>query len=129
MLESEQLADDKFDKIQSNKQEPSGILIGMDQADLIIKNKAVIQSPCELRGLRAYKSSLGPSKSGQKIIEQLITNSINSSQHAVTSFTTTSSNSSRVYPNNSEAEDNTSSLLSPAETGRDLTKMNKENKF
>jgi hypothetical protein len=93
-----------------------------------MENKATIQSPC---GLRAYKSPLGfiiggasqknLSKSSQKIIQQLITNSINSSQHAVTSFKTTCSNSSRVYPNDSEkysgTEADTSSLLNPAETG------------
>ena len=99
----------------------------MDQADLILENKTAIQSPSRLW---AYKSPLGliigglsqerPSKSGQKIIEQLITNSINSSQHAVTSFTTTCSNSSRVYQKNldrnSGEEADTSSLLNPAET-------------
>jgi hypothetical protein len=104
----------------------------MDQADLILENKTAIQSPSRLW---AYKSPLGliigglsqerPSKSGQKIIEQLITNSINSSQHAVTSFTTTCSNSSRVYPKNldrnSGEEANTSSLLNPAETGKSFS--------
>jgi hypothetical protein len=94
-----------------------------------MENKAAIQSPC---GLRAYKSPLGfiirgasqenPSKSSQKIIQQLISNSINSSQHALTSFTTTCSNSSRVYPNDpgkySGTEADTSSLLNPAETGK-----------
>jgi hypothetical protein len=56
----------------------------------------------------------------QTIIEQLITNLIHSSQHAATSFTTTCSNSTRVYPNhserNSEVDFGTSSLLSPPET-------------
>ena len=127
-LENKQLADDRFDKIQSDEEEPSGILIGQDQADIIMENKAAIQSPCELR---AYKSPLGliiggasqenPSKSSQKIIQQLISNSINSSQHAVTSFTTTFSNASRVYPNDPEkyygTEADTLSLLNPAETG------------
>jgi hypothetical protein len=83
--------------MQLDEEEPSGILIGMDQANFIIENKAAIQSPC---GLLAYKSPLAliiggpsqenPSKSSQKLIEQLITNS---SQHAVTSFTTKCSNS------------------------------------
>ena len=147
--DNKQLGDDRFDRMQSDEEEPSGILIGMDQANLIMENKAAIQSPC---GLRAYKSPLGliiggpsqenPSKSSQKLIEQLITNSY---QHAATSFTTTCSNSSRIYPKdlevNSGTEADTSSLLNPAETGtsfsenadgaakrkkRGLTKTNKE---
>ncbi len=32
-LKNNQLADDRFDKIQSDEKEPSGILIGMDQAN------------------------------------------------------------------------------------------------
>ena len=41
-LENKQLADDRFDKIQSDEEEPSGILIGQDQADFIMENKAAI---------------------------------------------------------------------------------------
>ncbi len=63
-LENKQPAGDRYDKIQSDEEEPSGILIGMDQVNLIIENKVVTQSP---RGLRAYKSPLrliieGPSQ-------------------------------------------------------------------
>ena len=63
-LDNKQLADDRFDKMQSDDEELSGILIGIDQADLIIDNKAAIQSPCRLR---AYKSPLGQSIAGKPI--------------------------------------------------------------
>nr|CAH0113061.1 unnamed protein product [Daphnia galeata] len=82
-LKSEKLADDKFGRIQSDEEEPSGILVGMDQLNGIIRSGASTQSPC---GLRAYDNSfekmLGgpsqetPSQTGKQLIQKLISNSI-----------------------------------------------------
>jgi hypothetical protein len=95
-LKDERLADDRFDRAQTEEEHPSGILVGMDQINLIIDSGAAIQSPC---GLGAYNTPLGKmlggpsketsSKTGQNIIKHLISQSNYSSSQVVTSFTTT----------------------------------------
>jgi hypothetical protein len=45
-LKSERLEDYRLDRIQSDEEEPSGILVGMDQLNGIISSGASIQSPC-----------------------------------------------------------------------------------
>jgi hypothetical protein len=42
-LKSERLADDRFDRVQSDEEEPSGILVGIDQINGIIGSGASIQ--------------------------------------------------------------------------------------
>jgi hypothetical protein len=48
-LKDERLRDDRFDRPQTEEEHPSGILVGMDQINLIIDSGAAIQSPCGLR--------------------------------------------------------------------------------
>ncbi len=92
-LKDERLTDDRFDRIHG-EEEPSGILVGMDQINLIIDGGASIQSPC---GLRAYTTPFGkmlggpsretPYQTGQKIIQHLISQNNYLSTQAATSFT------------------------------------------
>ena len=45
-LKCDRFADDIFNRIQSEEEEPTGILVGMDQLNGIISSGASIQSPC-----------------------------------------------------------------------------------
>ena len=45
-LKCDRLADDRFNRIQSEEEEPTGILVGMDQLNSIISRGASTQSPC-----------------------------------------------------------------------------------
>ena len=108
------MADDRFDRVQSNEEEPSGILVGMDQLNSIISKEAPMQSPC---GLRAYDTPFGkmlggpsqetPSRTGQQIIQNFISNSNSCSAQIVKSFTTACTSSTRVYTSQSEKESST----------------------
>jgi hypothetical protein len=55
-LKDERLADDRFDRPQTEEEHPSRILVGMNQINLIIDSGAAIQSPC---GLRSYNTPFG----------------------------------------------------------------------
>ena len=130
-LKCERLADDRFDRVQSNEEEPSGILVGMDQLNSIISQQS-IQSPC---GLRAYDTPFGkmlggpsqetPSRTGQQIIQKFISNSNFCSAQIVKSFTTACASSTKVYTSQSKKESSTETgntcLLYPNENKASLS--------
>ncbi len=127
-LKSERLADDRFDKIQSNKEKPSGILVEIDQLNGIISSGASIQSPC---GLRAYTtpfrkmlrgpSQETPSQAGQQIFQRIISNSYNCSSQVVKSLTTLCFKSEKKQSSQSKKEPST-------ETGKPCLLYPDENK-
>jgi hypothetical protein len=127
-LKSERLVDDRFDRIQSDKEKPSEILVEMDQLNGIISSGASIQSPC---GLRAYTTPFGkmlggpsqetPSQADQQIVQRLISNSNNCSSQFVKSLTTVCFKSEKTQSSQSKKEPST-------ETGKPCLLYLDENK-